>query len=990
MKRCMKGKCSGLKASARFVCAAFAVAGFAAVSSAASSEAGPTKEDLRFFGKGPAEAVVIDYGPGGFDLATGLEKPSAGVVGEGRTDKSRVFIVDANAYVSAKVVCSVKDDPKLFRTFTVRLTRYNDGKAMTGRSYQGMVNVPVDFDKSQKRALGGGKWEVTVPIDCGDLIGIIYKDAWGTYLNDTMPESGRRASDIGNYLDFEILGETPTFRQPLRDSRSSPDKLRPSAITVYSATLEKAGAELIPEQIVPGNVFHNDEKTETKVDLKVKRPGKYVFMWQIRDAENRELAKGCRNFETNSTVTLDLARPTVGWYQLDLSLFEGKRRLMLHHATFALLGRDTRTSGVGEGPYGSWTYGGNHYTSRDLDVIGPLFFKAGFRRAEGIERIGNLEGRHKWKLSPPSVMAWGRFWRASDEERLKVISKSLNDDPNVKSFLIGHESSPMSNYQQAWEISGQKHDPNCGINGWYVPDHMKTNPPPHMRVSRESRRQTIAKAKEAGVFIRKHFPQLYVSVGNSLTTSEFIAELIRAGFKEEWADYMGLETVARSALPERQWESSLQAADFMEQTARHFGYNKWKVNASWESNYRLPDLIGVDRQAQWYVRDVLISQCRRFPDIFVGVMMDTGNTYTRSFWGASGFCGPRPYMYPRKSYVGIATVTKLLDMVEDAEKIETGDPCVYAWQFRRRDGRYVTAFWTSRGEVDLEVATVSRFEPVDFYGRAMRVEKASSFLAGLVGPKRYRVPAGEWAGYLVSDEPCVKSVSVKARRFPGDPQPADAKLLAKADDVSAWSIVPGVEKNIQRTTGPYMPFRTRGEYEIRQVVDEEKGPCIELELTKPDYKLPLVVGEYAVVELKKPVEIPGNARTLGAWVKGNSGWGQFYWVVELPNGSRAISGGWIAGYCPDAFDHEGLRSIDYSGWAYLSIPLNDESPVKNLSTGNVSAFWMGGTLPPGNRKPFKLLGVAFSCQNRPLLLTERRPWPQKIRFASVFASDFQE
>jgi hypothetical protein len=418
----------------------------------------------------------------------------------------------------------------------------------------------------------------------------------------------------------------------------------------------------------------------------------------------------------------------------------------------------------------------------------------------------------------------------------------------------------------------------------------------------------------------------------------------------------------------------------MEQTARHFGYNRWKVNASWESNYRLPDLIGEDRQAQWYVRDVLISQCRRFPDIFVGVIMDTGNTYTRSFWGASGFCGPRPFCYPRKSYVGVATATKLLDMVIDAKSIDTGDPCVYAWEFKRRDGKRVTALWTSRGEVELEVEAVSKFKMLDFYGREQKVKEGN-------GANSFLISASVWAGYLVSDESCVKSARVLSRRFPDDVKPSVDKLLVVADDASKWTVLPQIEKNIERTTGPHMPFRTRGEYEIRTVNDEQKGSCIELELVKPNYKLPLVVGEYAVVELKTPVEIPGSARSLGAWVKGNSGWGQFYWVIALPDGRRAISSGWM-GQCPDPFDHEGLRSIDYSGWNYLSIPLNDESQIKNISTGNVPGYWMGGSLPVGNKKPFKLLGIAFSCQNRPLLLTERRPLLQKIRFASIHASEF--
>ena len=927
-----------------------------------------------------AASARIDYGTNGFALATNLEKPAKGVVGEGRTDKSRVFVVDAAEYVAAKVVCSVKDDPKLFRTFTVRLTRYNDGKPWTGRAYQGMLNVPVDFDAAAKRDLGGGKWEVTVPLDCGDLAGLIYKDTWGTYLNDAMPESSHRATDIGNYLDFEILGETPVFRHPLGDKRSSPDPKRPSAITVYSAVLEKAGAELLPEPIQPGNVFHNDEKPETRVKVTVRRPGDYTFRWVIRDAEGNVLKNETLPLSTStstSTFNLDLAQPRLGWYALDLSLFEGERHLMTHHASFALLGDDTRTAGVGEGPYGTWSYGGNHYTSKDLGFIGPLFLKAGFRRAEGIERIGTLAERHRWKLSPASVMQWGTFRDTSDETRKRVIAKALADDPNVKSFLIGHESAPNSAYQQAWELSGQKFDPTYGLNGWYASKATKKNPQKNQRIRPEDRQEIIASMKHAGAFMRANFPQVYLTVGNSLTCSEFIAELIRAGFKEEWADYMGLETVARNNLPERQWESSLQAADFMEQTARHFGYGKWKVNASWESNYRLPDLIGEDRQAQWYVRDLLISQCRRFPDIFVGVMMDTGNEYTRSFWGASGFCAGRPYAYPRKAYVGIATATKMLDMVEDAKRIETGDPCVCAWEFRRRDGKFVTALWTSRGEAELKLDLQSDCTAFDFYGRPLPY------------PTRLasRAVASEWASYLLSDKPCLESAEVVARRFPDDVPAKDARLVTVADDAAKWTVKAEKEPLIERTTGAFMPFRTRGEYAIRTVTDEERGPCVELELVNPNLDLPMVVGECAVLELKEPVEIAANATTIGAWVKGNSGWGQFYWVIELPDGKRAISSGWM-GESPDPFDYEGLRSIDYSGWAYLSSPLNDDSPIKNLSTGNVPGYWNGGTVPVGNRKPFKFLGIAFSAQNRPLLLTERRPYPQKIRIGGIFASDF--
>ena len=37
-----------------------------------------------------------------------------------------------------------------------------------------------------------------------------------------------------------------------------------------------------------------------------------------------------------------------------------------------------------------------------------------------------------------------------------------------------------------------------------------------------------------------------------------------------------------------------------------------------------------------------------------------------------------------------------------------------------------------------------------------------------------------------------------------------------------------------------------------------------------------------------------------------------------------------------------------------------------------------------------LAGIAFAAMNRPLFLTERRPYAQKIRVGGVFASDYNK
>ena len=119
-------------------------------------------------------------------------------------------------------------------------------------------------------------------------------------------------------------------------------------------------------------------------------------------------------------------------------------------------------------------------------------------------------------------------------------------------------------------------------------------------------------------------------------------------------------------------------------------------------------------------------------------------------------------------------------------------------------------------------------------------------------------------------------------------------------------------------------------------------------------------------------------------MKGNSGWGQFYWVLEDAKGNRYYSCGQDAH--ADVFDYDGTVSLCYTGWNFLRMPVREGSSVRNLSTGGVGIIWRGGSFSG----PMKLAGVAFAAMNRPLFLTERHPHNQKIRIGGIFASDFSK
>ena len=947
-------------------------AGFAvALAGAAFTETKPdyakmTPEEIRAGVTDGEKAVRIVYPKGGFNLATNVceTKDHKWSMGRKRNPFEKVFVVPAEIYRTAKVAVSLDPDPKKDRVFTVRLTRYNDSDGC-GRAFAGMMNVEVDFDRCEKRRVGD-LWVVTVPLDMGDIVDLVTgEDAFGTWMNNSMRVNPTRVKpELGNYLDFEVLSRLQKFRSTTDDMRMCPDKRFTSAITVHAAELVKAGVRFEPSFAQPGNVFVHGEKPETYVKVTPLAAGDWKLAWTIRDAEGDLIKRESRPISTQpqpSTFTVDLAQQRLGWYALDYELFSGDTKILTHHASFALLGEDTRTTRTGEGPYGSWSYGGNHYCSRDIDFIGPLFEKAGFRRGEGMQHW-SVEERHKYRLSPPAIR-WDRR-KLAEKDRIADLRRQTEEDPNVRMFMVFHEDAPWG-YQQAWELIGQSvpNPTNYQCAGWHDPRGISDK---NRERNFEKRAERHARAMEQCALVRKHFPQLQITLGNSLDCTELIAETVRDGLPESYVDYLGIETVVRNALPEREGDFGVQACDLMVQLARRLGRPSWKPNACWETCYRLDSLIGAEKQAAWYVRDLLVEQAWRFPDSFVGVMTDCGNSYGGSFWGGSGLCRRAPYAYPKKSYVGVATLTKMLDNVVDVRRISTGDACVYAVEYARKDGKCVCALWTSRGMAEVELALAGKANYVDFYGRAKSI------------PVR---KVGEFAQYVVSDGPCVKSVRVGARTFPDNVPPADAKLVKATDMASEWKIEASTNAVLEHMKGPFLPYRTKGEYAVRDVVDPERGKCLEIELVKPDLTLPEIVSEYVVLELAKPVPLTGRPETIGAWVKGNSGWGQFYWILEDVVG-RHYSCGVSDG--ADLFDYDGNVSLCYTGWAYLQLPITDASPVVNLSNNGAGNFWSRSFY--GADK--KLVGIAFAAKSRPLSLTEHVSHPQKIRVGGIFASDF--
>ncbi len=918
------------------------------------------------------EGVWIDIDKTYRDLRASSQAALLGRSSFDGLSDSALITVPAEQYARAWLLCTVDDDPEKDPAVTARLTRFVEGN---GRGRDALADVTVELPRAGEEPGPGVErvgvlkidgaasplWLVEVPLAAGAIQDLLWQE------DPVRGTLGR----IGAYLDFELLGKLTERAHPFRDRRWMPQAGVTSGVKVLGITLEKTPVEMEVGQSRPGNIFHGEEEPEMPVQLRSKKAGEYVLRWETRDAEGGrtygEKMLDLKAGESREEV-ISLRQPELGWYGIDVELWEGGRRLVKYPASFALLAPDTREAGF-ESPYGSWWFGSHHYGTSDEAIAGELLKKLGFRRTHinhGGDRTRlSEEILAPWKLTNAMVgdiINRKRRRGESDEEIIEHVRDHTERFPNIKYAMIFHESYPWS-YNQAPELIGMS------------PGEAKER-------EMEGADERWEMAFWAGKLLRENFPELKIIIGNSLGSSEFIAEGLRRGFPEEYADYTGNETVNRTALPERLSVVGAQCFWLQREIAREYGYG-WGVASCYEYNYRPERLMGERLQAEWYVRDNLVALAYGAPYISTALLYDTGNSYQHSFWGASGLCRRYPLLFPKKAYVAMSVLTRALDRGQLQRKVPTGSNSIYALEFDRPDGKKVYAIWTSRGTADLSISLGRRVgaEITDIYGRS---RKTSSGLRGVVN-----LTAGTAVKYLLVPG-SVREISYGSRSYPGDiyyMDPDEFTVVNPMSDPGQWELAEGPDPLLENTDGN-MPYRTAGEYILRGVRDAEKGLCLEVELV-PDYDLPAIMNEYAVIRLKEPVEVPGRPDTMGVWVKGNSGWGQVYFEIEDAGGVRRISCGTPV-HNADVFDYDGRMSINFDGWHFLSFPVTGESPIPDLSTGSVANLWHSRGAPLDREGvseepvyPVKVTGVAVSLPPRALYLSEMNRISQVLRFRDL-------
>ncbi len=872
------------------------------------------------------------------------------------------YAIPALPYTKAWILCALDPDESKDPVLVTRFGRYMFNGSGGNNLADTVFEMPQDGSiPSSMKKVGIVKNEgVEVPLYLLEIplnLGVRLDLSNGRYKN----------------VSFEFVGKLwENFQQ--MDNSMKPDPDSTSSFQIFGVTLEIANASMDIRQAQPSNVFTADEKAETFVVLKAltdKATGS--VLWSARDVEGMKVFSGKVPYSMeNRGDAMEIAVPLkagVGYYDLDITLTDERGSVLTHPARFAIVPKDVRKATVAQSPYGIWWFGNAHGGNGDSSLAGSVLAKAGIRKVAWSSLSRETSEKYNVVNINQMYLNLGEWTKLDDElnfpekERtnaINFISAKLEENPNT-SFLIWHESAP------AYGIPEE-------LLGLPVPTN---DPAMQIRTERIGRfMQAVGKFRDQ-YFPRSKYPGMKIQIGNSLNCLGPATLPFRGGAKASDIDCIGIESPNQVVVPERMMEITIQGQVIGRDIFQRLTGEELKLNGCWEFSYRCERDMGEQQQAEWYMRDILISLANNYVDISPGVLFDVSSGYYNGLWGQSGMLQRHPYAYPKRAYVAYAALTHALDAVKFRRQVPTGSTTVYALEFERaHDKKLAVAIWASRGFADFNIefdgkAAGSVF---DMYGRERSLSGAS-----------ITVNAGESPAYIVADKP-VKTISLSNRSFP-----KDMKKAAKSRVASSFDDVALVEKELlpdpaveSRTTQMLPIMRPSDAFSISQADDVEKGGAIEVSIDlEKNPGISKYITEYTTLRLKEPAAVPGNPAAIGVWVKGNDNWGQVRFEIEDAEGEvfRSISTG---GYGCDILDWPGNLCVNFEGWNMVAHPLRITSLFNDHSPGPVSDQWVSDGR--GNKRidlPVKVRAITVGMNRQKLDLLDFKPASTSIMLKDI-------
>ena len=717
------------------------------------------------------------------------------------------------------------------------------------------------------------------------------------------------------------VDETDAFPTDLQAicKRSYKPLTKRTAVHVFGLTLESSPAELVVRASSPVNAFYAAAHPSLQAEVRAKQAGTYQLAWKFADSDGTIAATGNQKLNCIAGASPTVALPVTvsnGWYATQVQLLDASGETLVdQRGTFVMMPPDTRQAGA-ESPHGLWWFNWAHGGQKDYERVGTLMQCAG-------QRHTMLESNSV--MAPYQVTTWCIPWKRSKAESVEMwvndleiqIRNRLAGAPNTTTVMIYHES---------------------GDYGGRAPSELWGEIPPALSEKNEAAWQHRMEFLLLGLkMIRAKFPQLKIQLGNDGSSYGIVGEMFRHGLPKEYVDYVAVEDLGQTFIPESPAVGGLQSAWYLRETARHFAGTNVQITACYEWLGRMHLKLGLRAQAEWYIRDALHARAYGFPSIPLGAIHDAGQGYFHTIWGNGGLCFRYPYMYPKPAYAAMATHTLILDAAKFERLVPAGSLSVYAMEFQRA-GQWIYAVWVPRGcrEVTLTFDSESDRTITDLYGRARTATGRELDLAAST------------AVQYISSQSKIARITCGKSAFPADQPPEKFTVVDSLASTAPWT----VDTVTNTVTFPYRPFPihvpVQGRYAIQTVSDMEKGNCVELEL-KPEGQLWPMKYEQTRIKLKDPKPLPGPYEYVGVWVKGNSSWGEIVAEIAGVNGTLT----------PLIPDWNGAANINFDGWNFLRLKIP------------AGANWKG---------PITLTGFVVTIPRQILYGTDCTPVPDlKIR-----------
>jgi len=767
-------------------------------------------------------------------------------------------------------------------------------------------------------------------------------------------------------LDVEVTKE-------LRLAIRRPDPCRfqirpigvPSGVHIFGMTFMRSPLQMMVTSAESGHVFNEPQVPTFEVDLRqvTARAGKYSLEATATDYDGNKEIVNVAEFEMpkHGRLMQKIVVPVKrrGYHELTIRLMQGRGELLRRELSFALLPKDTRRH-RDTSPFGTWDFSGGHFTPNDANVVGPLYVKAGLRygmfgfTSEERQKYGVLSG--------------------TEPRNPDLLAKKLETDPlQPKSILIFHENA----------ISG--------AHIMRTPDVFTGRTPYKLDENEQAKFDAMWKeATETAQATRTRFPDAKLAFGNG--NPHLMEEFARHKFPAELFDSRGNEAGCFMRMPET------QPLDFVANNAGlwmdrqildHYGYKDKPITQCYEICYpnTNPGNLSLRTQAAFFVRHAMHSLAWRIPVIRQGSMTDMGNSYHFSNWGACGFCFVKPDVRPKPSYVAVATMTQQLDGALFTRAVPTGSPVVFAVEFKRPDGAFVTTLWTLRGTRALTLDVGGTLS--DIMGNEQAVETTFEISSEPV--------------FLTTARP-IQTITPGAATMEGRP---DRKLkpflVSSLTKLADWKIE--TERSTELEFYNFENPRRKGDFAY-EAVKEFEGEKAALKVAP---KLPVAGSSflpmYSVLSHATGVELPGQPTEIGLMVNGNGGWGRIIFELVDASGQRWTNIGapmsgeatrWMADWMSEkelaamktmnvgdwnTNDPWQRSRINFEGWRYVKFPLPGNFPGEGYHWPYSSQWKHTGD--GAVKYPLKFTKLIIELPEKALHLTSHAPVPR----AEIYMKD---